>query len=144
MFVVDRKRSQSATKTRSSSLLLGCPFMVPSRLRGPRRGAGPPRALFGQEREGPPRALRVLADRAPVPEPQWTGQGFAGTIRPTGCYQSPSLHPKGTGRALLDIETRSANSLERIARLGAGVGCTREGCPWRTSFLQGMVRCSIA
>jgi hypothetical protein len=52
--------------------------------------------------------------------------------------------PEGDGRALLDIETRSANSLERIARLGAGVGCTRDGRSWRTSFLQGIVRCSIA
>src|SRR5216684_5124050 len=52
MFVVDRKRSQSATKTRSSSLLLGCPFMVPSRLRGPRRGAGPPAPLSGKNAKG--------------------------------------------------------------------------------------------
>src|SRR5258708_21495931 len=100
MFVVDRKRSQSATKTRSSSLLLGCPFMVSSRLRGRRRSAGTARALFGQEREGPRRVLRVLADRAPYQNPNGPGKAWQVRFVLPGATGRPACARRGLAAVL--------------------------------------------
>src|SRR5229473_2155545 len=54
----------------------------------------PPRALFGQEREGPPRVLRVLADRAPYRNPN--GPGKASQVR--SALPGATSHPAFTRR----------------------------------------------
>src|SRR5712664_1711984 len=55
------------------------------------------RALFGQEGEGPPRVLRVLADRAPYENPNGPGKAWqVGFVLP-GATGRP---PKGMSRPL--------------------------------------------
>src|SRR5260370_477102 len=100
--------------------------MVPSRLRGPRRGAGPPRALFGQEREGPPRVLRVLADRAPYRNPN--GAGKASQVR--SALPGAASHPAFTRRAgaatYLTSSVFRPTLLSAARDAAAGDGCRRE------------------
>src|SRR5216684_6394060 len=90
-------------------------------------GCGPPRALVGQEREGPPRVLRVLADRAPYRNPN--GPGKASQVRSAlpGATSHPAFTRRGGAARYLTSRLFRQTLWSASRESGAGVGCTREG-----------------
>jgi hypothetical protein len=56
---------------------------------------GPPATLFGQERDGPPRVLCVLADRAPYQNPNGAGKGSQVRLVLPGATGHPASARRG-------------------------------------------------